>query len=357
MKDSSTFLSVTGPNAFLAENDDADDTAHSALDLVLPAGGAYRIRVTSYNDGETGAYRLSIADARSPAAPAPAAPNLVAAASCRSTGAAAGRPSPAAQRLREEADALSWSVDILAIGAADPNLPFSEISARLAQAPFGGASAVVLPNAHDKASVIASLRRASYWHFSTHGVFDFSNPRLSALTLPGGDRLTLSDLYFAEQPIGAPTLVVLSACETALFDVEKNPDEFIGLPTGFIQAGAAGVVATLWQVTDLSSTLLTTKFYQLHLLERQRASQALRNAQLWLKNATQVDLTAFVDSLQLNGSIDEAESERMHGAILETQGAQPFSHPYHRGAWVYFGASTSLAKVPGQAGSGEGDAR
>ena len=45
--------------------------------------------------------------------------------------------------------------------------------------------------------------------------------------------------------LGRPRLVVLSACETGLFDINRNPDEFIGLPGTFTALGAAGVLGTL----------------------------------------------------------------------------------------------------------------
>jgi hypothetical protein len=54
------YLVVTGPEGFNLANDDADGsgTLASRLVLVLPADGAYRVAVTSFRAGETGAYRL-----------------------------------------------------------------------------------------------------------------------------------------------------------------------------------------------------------------------------------------------------------------------------------------------------------
>ncbi|HMG47333.1 MAG TPA: caspase family protein [Allosphingosinicella sp.] len=54
------YLVVTGPEGFNLANDDAEggDTLASRLVLVFPADGAYRVAVTSFRAGETGAYRL-----------------------------------------------------------------------------------------------------------------------------------------------------------------------------------------------------------------------------------------------------------------------------------------------------------
>jgi len=55
-----SYLVVTGPEGFNLANDDQDDaeTTNSRLVLQFPADGAYRVSVTSFRPGETGAYRL-----------------------------------------------------------------------------------------------------------------------------------------------------------------------------------------------------------------------------------------------------------------------------------------------------------
>ena len=53
-----------------------------------------------------------------------------------------------------------------------------------------------------------------------------------------------------------PRLVVLSACETGLSEIVRNPDEFIGLPGTFLALGASGVIGTLWPVSDEATSLL-----------------------------------------------------------------------------------------------------
>ena len=45
----------------------------------------------------------------------------------------------------------------------------------------------------------------------------------------------------------------------------NSPDEFIGLPATFISLGAAGVLGTLWPVSDAATALLIGKFYELHI--------------------------------------------------------------------------------------------
>ncbi len=90
--------------------------------------------------------------------------------------------------------------------------------------------------------------------------------------------LTLKEITYGIDLSGAE-LVVLSACETGLVSPGDGSDEFIGLPGGFLRAGARYIVASLWAVDDLSTSLLMSEFYRLMLVERLTPARALREAQ------------------------------------------------------------------------------
>src|SRR5262245_7492397 len=68
--------------------------------------------------------------------------------------------------------------------------------------------------------------------------------------------------------------------------VVRLSSEFIGLPSAFLQIGAAGVIGTLWSVDDVSTALLMMRFYELHLAGRLEPAAALRSAQFWLRDRT-----------------------------------------------------------------------
>ena len=61
-------------------------------------------------------------------------------------------------------------------------------------------------------------------------------------------------------------LVTLSACQTGMGSgfVAEIPagDDFVGLTRAFLQAGSASVLATLWEVDDLSTVNLMNNFYR-----------------------------------------------------------------------------------------------
>jgi tetratricopeptide (TPR) repeat protein len=148
------------------------------------------------------------------------------------------------------------------------DLPFTEIEGVLISAHFDNNSRIRLDKSNATPDlVLTALKGKSYWHFSSHGQFDWNDVRKSALLMRDAERLTVGRLLETEGSLGHPRLVALSACETGLYDIERNPDEFIGLPATFMQIGAVGVVASLWQVDDLATALLMAKFYDLHLEE------------------------------------------------------------------------------------------
>jgi CHAT domain-containing protein len=121
-------------------------------------------------------------------------------------------------------------------------------------------------------------------HFATHGVIDTRYPDLSALALSAVDAagapmpglLELPDIYALD--LNAD-VVVLSACETAL-GRDIRGEGLLGLTQGFLYAGAKGVVASLWPVTDRATAELMRRFYDHMLRDGLRPADALRRAQL-----------------------------------------------------------------------------
>jgi CHAT domain-containing protein len=123
-----------------------------------------------------------------------------------------------------------------------------------------------------------------YVHFATHGVLDTSQPELSLLVLSQIDRngksldgsLRLKDIYNLKLDAD---LVVLSACQTAL-GKEVRGEGLIGLTRGFMYAGAARVLASLWSVEDRPTSILMEKLYRYLLVDRLSPAESLRRAQL-----------------------------------------------------------------------------
>ncbi len=81
-----------------------------------------------------------------------------------------------------------------------------------------------------------------------------------------------------------------------MVDIRHLPDEFIGLPAAFLQAGAPGVVATFWSVLAGPTSTVMTQFYTLHLGgDGMTPAAALRRAVLGLRDLDQ----GSIDSVEL----------------------------------------------------------
>ena len=115
---------------------------------------------------------------------------------------------------------------------------------------------------------------ADVMHIASHALFRHDNPLFSAIRLSDG-WLSLYDLYGMRL---RAALVTLSACETGVSDVLAG-DELVGLARGFLQAGAASVVVSLWAVNDASTARLMEHFYT-HLEAGLGAAAAMRQAQI-----------------------------------------------------------------------------
>ncbi len=122
-----------------------------------------------------------------------------------------------------------------------------------------------------------------FLHFATHGVLNTAHPKFSRLVLSRFDRegherdgfVYAHEVYKLEL---AADLVVLSACETAL-GAEIRGEGLLGLTQGFMYAGAASVLVSLWNVDDQATAELMAQFYRKLLVEDMRPVAALRAAQ------------------------------------------------------------------------------
>ena len=128
------------------------------------------------------------------------------------------------------------------------------------------------------------LKQFRIVHLATHGILNTANPELSGLVFSLVDRegkpargfLRLGDIYNLNLPA---ELVVLSACRTAIGPAVKS-EGLTGLTRGFMYAGAARVVASLWKVDDAATAELMKRFYTYMLDKKMPAAAALRRAQL-----------------------------------------------------------------------------
>lgn len=222
--------------------------------------------------------------------------------------------------------------------------------------------------AFNSEATLTKLTASHYAHFSCHGSFDSNNPMNSALVLAGeaaqtplvsseppletpeeadkssyltlrnGNRfrletqcLTLKEI-FATLNLPSCRLVTLSACETGLVS-SVSTDEYIGLASGFLYAGATNVVSSLWSVSDFSTAFLMIRFYENLKNENLSVSQALQAAQNWLRTINRAD---FLTWLTNDVKIPEDKVKDIKNFVRRLP-KQPFADPQYWAAFCAIG--------------------
>ena len=184
---------------------------------------------------------------------------------------------------RAAADVSPEVQEVLRRGYALTPLPATRAEVEALSQGFGRHATVYL-GAEATEGRAKSIAKTKYLHFATHGLLDARSPLDSslALTVPverrtGEENGLLQAWEIFEQLRIDADLVTLSACETAL-GADVAGEGLVGLTRAFHYAGARTVLASLWQVADVSTSDLMTKLYA-HLRSGMTKDEALRSAQ------------------------------------------------------------------------------
>ncbi|AFY81088.1 CHAT domain-containing protein [Oscillatoria acuminata] len=207
----------------------------------------------------------------------------------------------------------------------------------------------------------ADFRSAEYLHFAGHGGFNFTNPLDSFLVLAGavaggennsgrdperfvswrkGESVELEKCYtlgeLFELNLPYCRLVILSACETGLIGVSPDLEEYMSLGLGFLYAGAQNVICSLWAVNDLSTAILMVKLYE-ELQTQSSVSQALNQAQQWMRSVTKRALIQWLDELSLEKEVKDSLRKNLPRLGLKPPEYRPFEDRHHWAAFCAIG--------------------
>ena len=206
-------------------------------------------------------------------------------------------------------------------------------------------SVLIERNAASLETIKAALRSPyKAFHFNGHGAYNAAKPSDSALGLTNG-------LFSAKQinqlDLKNYQLICLAACETALTGKEGIPDEYVGLASAFLKAGASNVLSTLWPIDEVTSAWIVIRFYQ-GLLAGKTPAVALKAAQTWMKTISKNTLADWIIQLsQLPGLADGPRDclkvharnlQKKEGGTMEPPSqATDHSHPYYWAAFTLTG--------------------
>lgn len=191
-----------------------------------------------------------------------------------------------------------------------------------------------------RAEMISKAQASHILHYAGHA-------ESAGLHLHQVQDSTVDDLYRVEEIFGTlqlpqAWLATLSACETARVKIGKA-DEYIGLPSAFLHAGAATVISSLWCVPERSTTLLMCKMYEF-MKEGFGKADSLHHAQLWLKNSRRSEhlevLNTYVpwaSNIPVQEAVDTTRFIRKR-VTQENLLPQDLSKPYYWAGFICTGA-------------------
>ena len=190
----------------------------------------------------------------------------------------------------------------------------------------------------DKAKLSALLENIGSYeiiHFACHAKFGLDQGQdIGLLLAPSQNHngfLSLRQIITnVVLKIGA--LVILSACKTGRTEINRS-DDLIGLPGGFILSGATAVIGSLWEVEDVSTSLLMHHFYA-QLLSGVNVTSALQIAQSWIQKLTQHEIDKLTNSSEENTDMPNITPDSESNEIIDT----PYSHPYYWAGFFAIGA-------------------
>jgi CHAT domain-containing protein len=163
-------------------------------------------------------------------------------------------------------------------------------------------------------------------HIASHFQFKPGNETQSFLMLGDGSHLSMADLKTSANLFGGVQLLTLSACNTGVGD----GTEVEGFGTLAQRQGAKAVVASLWPVADVSTSVLMQAFYRIRETSGKTKLEALREAQLELLRGAGTGAQAASAPRALEY---EPGKEKPQAAPFTVDQKAPYAHPFY---WAPF---------------------
>ena len=188
----------------------------------------------------------------------------------------------------------------------------------------------------------AHAREATQIHVAGHGRAGVWGAGDTALIL--GDGAVGLESLPELAPLAA-RVVTVSACQTAVVDIGHLPEEGFSVGGAMIAAGAACAIASLWPVRSDTTALLMIRLYEEMLAGDLRPPEALRRAQLWLRDLTDPELDSFLSAyptleteFRRRAAAGDRPGRRAATHIETSDEPRPFSGPDYWAPFIALGA-------------------
>ncbi|MEA5530716.1 CHAT domain-containing protein, partial [Dolichospermum sp. UHCC 0684] len=134
--------------------------------------------------------------------------------------------------------------------------------------------------AFNRDAILSKIKNYSIVHMATHAVFVKGAPENSFILMGDGNRINLKEIE--EWKLPDVTLVVLSACQTALGGELGNGLEILGFGYQLQRTGVRASIASLWEVSDGGTQTLMDALYARLKSGKMTKAEALHEAQISL---------------------------------------------------------------------------
>lgn len=188
----------------------------------------------------------------------------------------------------------------------------------------------------------SNIQKATHVHLACHAGGGLFDPEDGGVVLSDG---LLSALELTAAGQLHSRCVVISACQTAVPEITEAPGEVFATSTVVLIAGSACAIASLWPVDDAATAFLMTRLYEEMMVNGLRPPEALRRAQLWLREVTEEQKTTFLGEhpaleaeVRRRTNAGDPPGRRGPGAPTAPEGNRPFSHPVYWAPFIAVGA-------------------
>lgn len=182
----------------------------------------------------------------------------------------------------------------------------------------------LIDKSFNRANLSTGAAQSTILHLATHGMFVPNSPDQSIILLGDGSSITLREI---EQQWKFPnvSLVVLSACETAIGGKLGSGIEIMGFGYQMQRTGSRASLSSLWTVDDGGTQVLMNAFYS-GLKQGMTKAQALQEAQKALITS---------DYKAVGGT--RSDIEIVNARTGQPIGDDKLTHPYYWAPFILIG--------------------